>query len=258
MGTAYEYHSKLRVMEAVFHRTGPPRSMVAAGLPEKHGYDLDWILLAQRQGRESRDRCSLLLCDDRPQVLAGLERALARLPDPGMRERVELEHLESLLDWHKIVGRRFDWAVNTASLQRLTDDDIVIYMQRARQVARYAFLFFPNGDNRAHLTLSGLRGLSIERVLTLCRQALDPWPSDEIGQEQEYILSAGFCDIPPFPPGLQRSEKAKRQAMHSPVEAVAMWGLEWWCRGESLLPLFLQRRFAHLVYVALDLGEDEA
>jgi hypothetical protein len=37
-----------------------------------------------------------------------------------------------------------------------------------------------------------------------------------------------------------------------------MVGLEWWCRGERLIPRPLQRRFAHLAYVALDLHRGSA
>jgi len=50
MGTAYEYYSKLAVMRRVFQVTRAPRSIVAMGLPEKHGYDLDFVLLAHELG----------------------------------------------------------------------------------------------------------------------------------------------------------------------------------------------------------------
>jgi len=149
-------------------------------------------------------------------------------------------------------------------------------LQNARRLADYAFLFIPNSGNRSHLTLSGLRGLDLDETLALCQRAEAethpgrfirhsphrrsgpmPTPRRPMGAGRR-PLDAGYCDIPPFPPGLQRSAEAKERAMHSPLETLAMWGLQWWCRGEPWLPLALQKRLAHLVYVALDLREEGA
>ena len=70
MGTAYEYYSKLRVVQAAFsaaHGTADgPHSLLVLGLPEKHGYDLDLLLVAQQA------RATLTLCEDRPDVLSKL------------------------------------------------------------------------------------------------------------------------------------------------------------------------------------------
>ena len=90
-------------------------------------------------------------------------------------------------------------------------------------------------------------------TLTLCQQVSREASK---GRRSLRLLAAGYCDIPPFPPGLQRSAEAKEHAMHSPVETLAMWCLQWWCRGESWMPFAVQKRWAHLVYVALDLRED--
>ena len=250
MGTAYEYYSKLRVMYSVFSRTGAPHSMVVVGLPEKHGYDLDFVLLAHELRTLGGRHCPLRVHEDRPDVLTDFCRTLQELPDPAMREQIELGRIDSLIDWPPLTSSRFDWVVSTASVQRLPDNEIVTYIQRARQTANYAFLFIPNSGNRAHLTLSGLRGLDIDRVLALCRQAA------RADGTHPPVIAAGYCDIPPFPPGLERSQEAKERAMHSPMETLAMWVLEWWCRGESLIPRFLKKRLAHLIYVALDLRED--
>jgi len=224
------------VMRRVFQVTRAPRSIVAMGLPEKHGYDLDFVLLAHELG------ASLLICEDRVEVLAALHETLAQLPDPGLAAQVETAHVHSLTDWSALGSRRWDWAVNTASVQRLPDPDIVTYLRAATQVARYAFLFVPNSGNRAHLTLSGLRGLELDQLLTLCALL-----------SKGRVIASGYCDIPPFPPGLQRSEQAKKCAMHNPIETWAMKALEVWCRAETLMPRFAQRRLAHLVYIALDL-----
>jgi hypothetical protein len=257
MGTAYEYYSKLRVMETILVQVGKPTSIVAMGLPEKHGYDLDFLLFAHwlrgetadLHGETGRQRTSLTLCEDRAEVLAQFQDAIEHLPNRTMGDHIEIVHLASLNDWRALEGCRFDWLVSTASVQRLPDEDIVVYLQQACQIADYALLFIPNSGNRAHLTLSGLRGLDLDETLALCHRATG---TADIG-ESSSVFASGYCDIPPFPPGLQRSSEAKERALHSPLESLAMWGLEWWCRGERFMPRFLQKRLAHLVYVALDL-----
>jgi hypothetical protein len=93
--------------------------------------------------------------------------------------------------------------------------------------------------------LSGLRGLNREQAIALCERAGAP--------QGPRILSSGYCDIPPFPPGLQRSSEAKENALYSPIERVAMRVLEWWCLCEHWMPAPIQKRWAHLIYVVLDL-----
>jgi hypothetical protein len=264
MGTAYEYYSKRRVMDRVFARTGAPRSILVMGLPEKHGYDLDLILLAHHLRQATRDGPSvgearvrsimpLVVLEDRPEVLDGFRHTLQRLPDPEMARHVELIQVDSLAGDDAIAGQRFDWMISTASVQRLPDEQVVTYLRNARQVADHVFLFVPNGGNRAHLTLSGLRGLDLDQLLDMCRCVA----AADSGPRRSYsVLTAGYCDIPPFPPGLQRSTEAKERALHSPLETLAMWCLQGWCLGESWLPRVLKKRLAHLVYVALDLRED--
>jgi hypothetical protein len=244
MGTAYEYYSKLRIVRQAFEQTAAPRSLLALGLPEKHGYDLDLLTVAQQTG------APLTICEDRPEILDKLQLALQNLPDPSLGEQVEWIQLDSLTDWTAIQGRHFDWLISTAAVQRLPDAEIVAYLQNAHRFADYSLLFIPNLDNRAHLTLSGLRGLNRDQAVTLCEQAGAP--------DGLRVLSSGYCDIPPFPPGLQRSSEAKENAMHSPIESVAMRVLQWWCHGERWMPGFVQKRWAHLVYVALDLRKSRA
>jgi len=244
MGTAYEYYSKLRIVQTAFEDTTAPHSLLVLGLPEKHGYDLDLLLVAQQAG------APLTICEDRPEVLKQVENALDALPDQTLRERVELIRIASLTDWQAIEGRHFDWLISTAAVQRLADAQITAYLENARRQADYCLLFIPNLDNKAHLTLSGLRGLSREQAVALCEL------EGELPGVR--VLSSGYCDIPPFPPGLQRSSAAKENALHSPVEIAAMRVLEWWCRAERWMPVRIQKRWAHLVYVALDFHKSPA
>jgi hypothetical protein len=244
MGTAYEYYSKLRVIQAAFKSTTAPGSLLVLGLPEKHGYDLELLLVAQQAG------ASLTICEDRAEILDQLRSALGALPDPSLGEHVKLVKIDSLTDWRAIERDHFDWMISTAAVQRLPDAEIVTYVENARRFADYCLLFIPNLDNRAHLTLSGLRGLNREQAVTLCQQADAP--------QGPRVLSSGYCDIPPFPPGLQRSSEAKENALQSPIEIAAMRVLEWWCLGERWMPTAIQKRWAHLVYVALEMHTSPA
>jgi hypothetical protein len=72
------------------------------------------------------------------------------------------------------------------------------------------------------------------------------------------VLSSGYCDIPPFPPGLERSSEAKENALTSPLEIAAMRVLEWWCLGERWTPAAIQKRWAHLIYVVLQMTKSPA
>jgi hypothetical protein len=262
MGTAYEYYSKLRVITRVFARTKAPRGMLVLGLPEKHGFDLDFVLLAHHLSQTARGArpVSLVVCEDRPEVLGQFRHTLKQLPDPAMSQHIEPILVDSLtscraIDGRALAGRHFDWVTSTASVQRLPNEQFADYLECARQRADFGMLFIPNSGNRAHLTLSGLRGLDLDTTLGLCRETRVASPEPH---SPPFVLAAGYCDIPPFPPGLQRSTEAKERAMHSPLETLAMWCLQGWCYGESWMPRMLQKRLAHLVYVALDLREDRA
>ena len=67
-------------------------------------------------------------------------------------DEVELVQIDSLADWSAIEGRRYDWLISTAAVQRLPDPAIVAYVASARRCANYGLLFIPNLDNRAHLS----------------------------------------------------------------------------------------------------------
>jgi hypothetical protein len=100
-------------------------------------------------------------------------------------------------------------------------------------------LFAPNAANRAHTTISGLSGFRLPELAGACAAA---------GLQ---VRGSGHVDMPPFPPGLQRSAEAKEPAVQSRVEGMAMRVLGAWARLERLLPGGVRRRCSHLVYVLL-------
>jgi hypothetical protein len=54
--------------------------------------------------------------------------------------------------------------------------------------------------------------------------------------------------MPPFPPGIIRSEEQRAQATSGSLEAFAMWGLAYYARLEHWLPTAVRRRQSHIVY----------
>jgi len=235
MGTAYEYSAKLKLLRRVVVATYPPRRLLIGGLPEAYGLDLDLALLAVRYG------CQTVVADDRQPMLEAFAGALRSSPlsdlaDPG---QFEMRHLVTLACPTRPDEVPFDLWVTTSALQRLDGVELTEYLAQVREKSRHAVLLVPNKANKEHLSISGLDGFFLPDLVTACQQA------------SLAVLEAGYLDVPPFPPGLQRSAEAKEKAAGSPVERFVMHSLEWWVRGERLLPRFLKRRFGHIAYVFL-------
>ena len=235
MGTAYEYSTKLKLLQRVVTATRPPQRLLIGGLPEDYGVDLGLALLAAWYG------CQMVVADDRVPLLETFASALRAPPlagqvDPG---RFQMRHLETLARPTRPDDAPFDLWVTTSAIQRLNEGELAEYLAQVGEKSRHAVLFVPNKANKEHLTLSGLDGFFLADLVATCRQA------------GLAVCEAGYLDLPPFPPGLQRSAEAKERAAKSRVERLIMHGLEWWTRLERLLPHFVKRRLGHIVYVFL-------
>lgn len=235
MGTAYEYSAKLKLLQRTVATIPHLQRLIIGGLPEDYGIDLDLALLAARYG------CQTVVVDDRPSLLEAFANALtspplAELVDP---DRFEMRLLQTLAQPARSGDARFDLWITTSAIQRLDDSELAEYLAHVREKSRQAVLLAPNKANKEHLSLSGLDGFFLPDLVGLCQQA------------GLVVRHSGYLDIPPFPPGLQRSAEAKEKAAKSFLDRLIMRGLEWWSRGERFLPHSIQRRFAHLAYVCL-------
>lgn len=231
MGTAYEYFVKRMALGRFLAGMARPQSILIAGLPQKYGASLDFVLLATELGAR------LTVVDDRSEALARLADSLAvlermpgalRLVPPAAVAQMPLDTLEAL-------SGRYDLVVGSEVLQRLTPDERVAYVGRLRQLAPALALFCPNADNEAHNTHSGLAGLTLEELKQLL--------SGAGGRAQ-----ADYIDMPPFPPGITRSAEQREDATSGRFEAAVMWGLGAYARDERLIPRAIRRRKAHIVY----------
>ena len=130
---------------------------------------------------------------------------------------------------------QFDLAVSSEVLQRLAAAERPAYVAALRARADALALFAPNADNPAHTDRSGLAGLHLGELRTLLSD--DPWQ-----------LTTGYIDMPPFPPGITRSDAQREQATQGAFEAAVMGGLRAYAHGERYLPGALRRRQSHIVY----------
>ena len=238
VGTAYEYFAKRLVLARWLKnrqvQQRKPQRLLIAGLPEKYGSSLDFLQLAQELGAE------VTVADERPSTLQKLQNSLMAAQGEGWLtavspQFVSIPHLADLSP----IDETFDLCLGSEGLQRLAADDRPDYVRHVRRLASSAALFAPNGDNMAHTNISGLAGVTLAEM----QQFVGP------------DATTGYIDMPPFPPGITRSEEQREQATSGRLEAMAMWGLSYYARLEHFLPTAVRRKQSHIVYAMLGIGD---
>jgi hypothetical protein len=229
VGTAYEYYVKRRVMAPLMRALPSGARVLVAGLPEKYGTSLDFVLAASERGART------LLVDDRQtaidrarDAIEGARRA-GTLPDA----EVELRAIPSFATLRELPG--FDLVLSCEVVQRLPVGDRGDYVRALCRLGPRGIVFVPNSENGSHLAISGLGGLDRRSLAEL------------FGGRAVHI---GFVDLPPFPPGIKRSEAQRTRASSGTAEAVAMRGLEVYSQLEPVLPSMVKKRVAHIVYAS--------
>ncbi len=231
VGTAYEYYAKRLVLDRWLTRLTPPRQILIAGLPQKYGVSLDFIQLAA----ELNARVTIV--DERPRALDKFEGCLARARQQGwFPDLVTRTVLVVNLGQMGELAGQFDLALSSEVLQRIATDQRPAYLSGLRSRAGALAIFCPNVANSAHTNISGLSGLSIEALGALFA-----------GSEAK----VGFIDMPPFPPGITRTEEQREQATSGKMESAVMFGLNYYARMERFLPQALRKRQSHIVYALL-------
>ena len=234
MGTAYEYYVKRMALSRMLSGMAQPRSILIAGLPQKYGASLDFVLLASELNAE------LTIIDDRPQAVNRLRdslHAFVRM-DSVPRLNPPAVILLSDLDLLTSIQGQYDLALSSEVLQRLPLRVRTTYVRRLRELSAAQALFCPNADNEAHNSRSGLAGLRLEEMVDLLAT----------GDGPERKATAGFIDMPPFPPGITRTAAQRDDATSGRLEAFVMWGLGLYAHMERFIPGAIHRRQAHIVY----------
>jgi hypothetical protein len=247
-GTAYEYYVKRLALDRFLTGRPKPKTMLIAGLPEKYGASLDFVLLAGELG------AAVTVVDERPEAIARLQgrlAALARHTDLPLRPPVAM--LLTGLDTLSAITGHFDLALSSEVLQRLSPVGRQSYVSRLGTLASASALFCPNAANQAHNTISGLAGLRLEEMRAMPADRRPPTASSPaVSGRSSVVVSAGYIDIPPFPPGITRSAAQREEATSGRFEALVMWGLGRYAHLERLLPMDLRRRQSHIVYAFLE------
>ncbi len=226
VGTAYEYYVKRLALGRWLAGRPRPASLLIAGLPQKYGSSLDFFLLAEELGAR------LTVLDERPEALVKGQRAIAAMQQAGRLTGLDIHwvKVDDLAGWDP-QAHASGLAICSEVLQRVPAAARPVFAARFRQAAPLSALFCPNRDNEAHVGLSGLGGVTLGEL-----QALFPG------------AASGYIDMPPFPPGITRTESQRAQATSGRMEALAMWGLGLYARAERWLPAAVRRRQAHIVY----------
>jgi hypothetical protein len=228
VGTAYEYYAKRLVIARWLKGQPAPRRILVAGLPQKYGASLDFIQLAAEL--EAR----VTVVDERPSALEKLAICLAQAQDKGWFPDLAVEKIQvnSLEQMSELAGI-FDLAFSSEVLQRIAAGTRSGYLSRLHSQAGGLAIFCPNAGNAAHTNISGLSGLTTEQL-----DALLPGLKTQVG----------YIDMPPFPPGISRTEEQRAQATSGKMESVVMFGLNYYARMEHFLPQVLRKRQSHSVY----------
>ncbi len=238
VGTAYEYYVKRLALRPWLAGQKRPSSILIAGLPEKYGASLDFLLLAAELDT------AVTVLDDRPAVLERARQALAAAQAHGWLQAVwpDFVLVEHMAAFEKI-NAHYDLVLSSELLQRLSPEERLFYVKRICEVGTAVALFTPNAGNPAHTNLSGLSGLYLHELSALVQHALAArYP------QKMFASHFGVIDMPPFPPGITRSDEQREQATSGRFEAIVMWGLAYYARAEKFLSGPIRRRQSHIVY----------
>jgi hypothetical protein len=249
MGTAYEYYVKRRTLARLLEGRQRPRTILIAGLPEKYGASLDFLLLGSELG------AAVTVIDDRTTAIERLQRAIAdvnRLSGPAIQPPAAV--VQGSLASLSAISGHFDLALSSEVLQRLSASERHAYVAGLGRLASAAALFCPNAANQAHNTISGLAGLRLEEMQELTTDHR-PQTTDHrvpVVRRPSSVVSSGYLDMPPFPPGITRSAEQREEATSGRFEATVMWGLGLYARMEGALPASVRRRQSHVVYAFIE------
>ena len=236
VGTAYEYFTKLRKLEKFINSIERPKNILVAGLPEKYGLSMDFFLMADTL------RAQIVVVDDRDDRLQQAREVFTLAKSQGYFAdcKATFSSVNSIakIDNSNFLSGEFDLALSSEVLQRLEGSQHS-YISRLKSLAKYIALFVPNNGNESHADLSGLNSVSLKELLRFCQNT----------SQQLAIYDYGYVDAPPFPPGLSRSQDKRQQAAQSSFEGFLMKGLEVYSRCENILPNFIMKKNAHIVYV---------
>ncbi len=234
VGTAYEYYTKLRKLKRFINSIDRPKKVLIAGLPEKYGLSMDFFLIGQSLNADT------VVVDERDTILERARKALDIIKSGGrFNNRVRFMKTDNLARFGEALNVGvFDLALSSEVLQRL-DGEREVYISNLTRIAKNIAIFVPNRGNESHADLSGLNSIYLEELLKYFRE----------GHSGTTVFNYGYIDMPPFPPGLSRSDEKRQKASESRIESFLMKGLEFYSLFEDIFPVFIKKKAAHIVFV---------
>jgi hypothetical protein len=247
VGTAYEYFAKRLVLRPWLPTLPPIKRLLVAGLPEKYGSSLDYLLLAEELG------ATAVVADDRPAFLQKFQEALGEARQMGWLTagQPELILVQNMAEMAELAGP-FGLAISNEVLQRLPAAERPVYVQRQRELATAVALFCPNAANPDHAAHSGLATLFLNDLKQIVEGQRSRGESPSASPPpRSSTPRLGYIDMPPFPTGVSRSAEQRAQAQSGAFEALVMWGLGYFARLERWLPTAVRRQKSHIIYALL-------
>jgi hypothetical protein len=196
VGTAYEYFVKRSVLDPWLARLPQCNKLLVAGLPEKFGYSLDLLLVAQEL-----NIADVAVIDERPSALDGFRQSLVVAQTKNELTQVQPRFLLATeIEQMNEVKDSFDLCLTFGVIQRLEGRRRCDYVKRIAELAANCAVFAPNGDHSSYENL-GMNAPSLAdfRELVGLAGTLD---------------GSGYVDIPPWPPGLKQSEAQRHRFAH--------------------------------------------
>jgi hypothetical protein len=239
VGTAYEYVAKERKLRDLLEKVSRGSRILIAGIPEQYGYSLDFCNIAMRIGAH------LTVIDDRPERLNVHKKLVGQVLGTKAMMGIDYFGLRSLDRIGDLTSERFQFTFSCEVIQRLPRSERKDFINSVASISDCVVFFAPNGDNPEHASRSRLKALRLDAL---------KYEASSAGT----IVKSGYTDMPPFPPGIRRNDQQRAQVISSRSQRILIQCLELWCPIETVLPAFIQKRFCHIVYVALKTNRTES
>jgi len=230
IGTAYEYLAKQRVIIKAINQFGSPKNVLIAGLPEKYGYSLDFVYFCKHIGADA------VVADERKKKLKVFAKIFSKLKKQRFFTNTKLTLLE-ITNWSDIsFDSIFDFAISCEVIQRLDIAERAEYVRSIGKIANNIIFFVPNAENAAHAKISKLRALKLDELKKLCMEA------------NYKLISYGYIDMPPFPPGLKQKKMGKFGISNMKMNFFFKILLIAWSILERKIPPAILKKQSHMIY----------
>lgn len=212
LGTAYEYLAKYRILKPCLEN----EKTLIYGLPEKYGFSLDILYLLDKSG------CEIHVYEDREEKIKQYSKIIEALVKKRFIQKIPL-----IIDEIK---ERYDLVLSSEVIQKFDNRKLQDYSMNIKKFSKKAIIFFPNGNNKAHHSLTKLR--------TYKPESLSNFFSGKV--------ELGFVDMPPFPPGLRVKSNQTHQNLKLLIPLLSSWLFI-----EQVCPRFVKKRFCHIAYLSI-------